>query len=509
MQNRVDELKLKIQFWLKNSDNKLFFAIFIFAIVIRFYFFWLTKTQPVWWDAADYLSLAKVLGKGLDLDYMFSPRRPFLLALIWGLFFKIGLGEISLRVLQVFFSLAGIVGMYLVGKSLFNKKIALIASFLLAIFWQHLFFTYRMMTEIPTLTFFLFALYFFWEGYIKKKEKKLVWFGVFLGLALLTRAATLMMGISFAIFIIIHDKFKFLKNKDLWKAILIILLLLSTFLAFIYIREGSNPLQRFLGSGEGRFKMEEAMGCEGMLICISFFYEYFGLALLLPLILGWGILFLNLFLNLDLVWKAKNEKLQRYFFLFVLFLIPFLFHCYFSNHFEPRYLLFGFPSLLLILSEGILKIYNWIKKYKKSLAIFAVFLILAFGGYYQINQANEIIKSKSTSYLEVKEAGLWLKENTLLNETVMTRSYYQNYYYSERKTYEIVFSTNETVFLEDLKEKKPDYFILSVFEFHEEFLYEFPEAHPDIMTPIKVYKQGEQPVLMIYKINNSYKEAIV
>jgi 4-amino-4-deoxy-L-arabinose transferase-like glycosyltransferase len=505
MEQRKNKLNNFLFGWVKDNYDKAFLGVLALALIIRIYFFIITKTQPVWWDAADYLSLAKVFGKGLRLDYLFSPRRPFLLSLIWAFFFKIGLDEISLRILQVLFSMGALVGMYMVGKSMFNKKIALISSCLFAVFWQDLFFSYRMMTEIPDLFFFLFALYFFWEGYIKKRKNMLIWFGVFLGCAVLTRAATLMMGFSFAIFIIIHDKWRFVKNKELWKAVLIVLLFLSSFLFFIYVKEQSNPINRFLGIGERRFNSTNSMKFAGIITYSAFFPQYLGWALLIPFLLGLGMLLLDLILNIDLVWKAKNEKLQTELFLFLLFLVPFFYHAYIGDHFEDRYLMLCFIPFFMILSDALLKVYEWIKPHGKQLAIGAIIAILLLGAYFQLNMANTTIINKSTSYAPVKDAGLWLKENTLPNETVMTRSYYQNFYYSERETYKIS-STNETDFIKELKDKKPDYFILSVFEQYPDFLYSFPQEHPEIMTPIKVYNQGDQPLLIIYKVNNSFYE---
>jgi len=499
---RKNKLKKFFFGWVKDKYDLLFLAILIFAIIIRIYFFWVTKTQPVWWDEADYLSFAKIIGKGLSIDYVLSTTRPFFLQMLWALCFKMGLGEISLRLTELIFSILAIWAAYLIGKTIFNKKVGLISAFLLAVFWQHLFFTYRLMTEIPSVTFFLFAVYFFWSGYVKKQDKMLIWFGVFFGLALLTRAAVLMTVLVFLIFLIIVDKHKFLKNKYLWFSVIIALLILSTFLGYIAVEKGGNPVEQFLKVGSGRFAMDKAMKFQGILVYSSFFPEYLGKVLLIPFVIGLAVLIFNLAINIDLVLKNKSSKMRKYLFIFLWFLIPFLYHAIVGDHMEPRYLLIAFPAFFIVLSIGLLEIGKWIKQGTKSkiAVIVVILIILLFGAYYQLDQSGKMIKQKASSYAEVKQAALWLKDNTLESETILTRSYYQNIYYSERKTYNFVSETEED-FDKEIREIKPDYFILSIFEPYPEWIYSYPDRNKEFLVPIQAYQQGEQAVLIIYKLN--------
>ena len=506
-EERKNKVKEKISNWWKDPYNKIFVGIFILAVIVRFYFFFVTVDQPVWWDSADYLTEAKVIGSGLNIDYHFNPRRTFLLPLIWGMLFKLGFTEVALHYFELMLSILAIPAMYLLGKEIFDKKIALISSFLLTVFWMFLFYSNRLMTEVPTLTLLLFSTYFFWRGYVKKEHKFLIWFGVFLGLAFLARAGTFVMFAIFPFFLIMTDKLKFLKNKNLWIGVLCTILLMSSFFTFIYFKEHINPIAEFLAftpqsttGAETRFT--NMMGLSGIPKYLQLMPVYFGWILLVPFILGMLIILFNLVVRFDLIMKEESNEAKKYLFIFLFMTIPFMYQSIFYNHVEDRYLMNAFPAFFIALSLGLVGIKDFIKKYSKPIAIIIFAAILLGGAYYQLNLANTSIKAKVTSYQEVKDAGILIKENSNSSAVVMTMSLPQISYYAERKA--VVIPENQTDFENEIKTNKPDFLIISVFERHPTWAnYTYPREHNNTLMPIKAYYQtvqGQQyPVLVIYK----------
>lgn len=504
IKNRVKE---KFYLWLKDPYNKLFLAIFIFAIIIRIYFLSISIHQPVWWDAADYLTEAKILAGRLSIDYSFTPRRTFLMPLFWTGLIKLGFGEISFRILEFLFSIAAIPITYLIGKSLFDKKIGLVFSFFFSIFWMHLFYSNRLMTEIPSLTLLLFSIYFFWDAYHNRRERSYIWFGIFLGLSFLARAGTLVMFAVFPLFLIIKERLKFLKNRYLWISTLCVFLLTASFFIFTSIKQKLNAVVYFLAltpetaqGGIGRF--QNIMGLSGIKEYASAMPHYFGLILLFIFLFGLVLFVFELFIGFDLILKNEDNKQTKYLFIFLLGIIPFIFQAIFYNHFEDRYLMNAFPSFFLILSIGLTKIEEKLKKYHKYLGIFIIFLLLGIGAYQQIIHANLIIESKKTSYLEVKQAGEWLKENSKASDIIFSASVPQHTYYAEREVYNFVHpGVNESEFEEKINELKPNFLVLSIFEPHAQWTYEYPQKHPDLLIPVKVYEKNQQPVLIVYRFN--------
>lgn len=501
-------IKEKLFGWVTDNYDKAFLIILLAGIIIRLYFFFITKGQAAWWDASDYLTQAKLLAGILDVEYIFNPRRPFFLAVLWSLLLRVGFTEISFRFTEVLFSIAAIPGMYLVGKSIFNKKVGLISAALISIFYLQLFFTYRFMTEIPTMTFFIFAMYFFWEGYVKKRNKMLLWFGVFLGLSLLTRGGTSVLLLFFPVFLFVTERFRFLKNKHLWLSFLIAFLILSLFFVFILFKNGVNPITHFLaltpetGQGQGRFGEGRILVFSVFMAYIKFMPTYFGIALLIPFLLGLGALLFRLSLNLDFLFKDKNPKLKKDFFLILWAAIPFLFHSFLVSNMEPRYLMMSFPPLFMILSNGLLQIGNWMKKYGKHLGIIVIILFLAFGVQYQLKFANNLIESKAPSYLEVKTSGEWIKANSQEGDIIFSASVPQHVYYAEREVHNYIHQgVTQEEFEEKVQELKPTFLVVSIFEPHSQWIYEYPQTHTELLTPVQAYQQGEQPLLIIYKFN--------
>jgi MFS family permease len=510
LQKRKEKIQHFLFGWVKDNYDKAFIGVLLLAIVIRVYFLLITLNQTVWWDSADYLTEAKVLGKGLDIGYQFIARRTFLMPLLWAGLMKLGFGEVSFRILEFLFSIAAIPATYLIGKEMFNKKIGLLSSFLMAIFWMHLFYSNRLMTEVPTLTFLLFSTYFFWKGYTKKNEKMFIWFGIFLGLAFLARAGTLVMFAVFPIFLLITERLKFLKRKYLWIGIFCTLLLMSSFFIYTSYKQHLNAVSYFLAltpeTSGGTPRFSNLLGFSGITQYFALMPHYFDWVLLILFLFGILILSYNVFISFDIIIKRKNSDYDKYLFILIFALVPFLFQATLYHYVEDRYIMNAFPAFFLALSLGLVEIEKFFNKYKKHLGLFVVILLLAFGAYQQFNTANLIIKGKITSYAEVKEAGLWLKENSAPSDVVISRSVPQNSYYSERKTLHI--PEDKAEFESLINKENPQFLILSIFEPHPQWAYAYPQEHNATLIPVQAYQQGGQPVLIIYKFDYSNKPSV-
>ncbi len=155
----LEKRKEKIINWLKNPYNLTFLFILVFAFAIRLYFFILTKNQPLWWDEAEYMNMAKAWAFGLD--YQFLPIRAILFSLMSALFFKIiNNGDTVLMLLRIFMfllSIACVIGIYYLGKEVYNKRVGLLSCFFMSVFCLNLFFTYRLLVDICSLRFFRFS----------------------------------------------------------------------------------------------------------------------------------------------------------------------------------------------------------------------------------------------------------------------------------------------------------------------------------------------------------------
>ncbi len=514
----------KLKKFFKNKYNLILVGILAFAFVLRIRYLFID--QAVWWDAADYLTFAKIIGGKLVYytSFDFNPRRPFFLASLWGLLYRLGLGEVALRFTEFLFSFGIVILTYLIGKELYNKTIGLIASFIMSGFYLMLFFTARLMTDIPCVFFLMLTMLMFLKGFVKNEGRKYVILtGVFAGLAILTRAASIFTFPFFFLFIFMTRGLKILKNKNFWLAIIIGLIIFSPFLAFIHFKHGGDAIGKFLGISYGRelgvktnvfiqhldsfplyYGVNEKLTS---MLRQNVFWENFSIIEILKvpflILFAFGLFYMigELILGYDIF--VKNEKLKKNLFVILWFLIPFLGLSFFAG-FEPRQMMITFPAAFIIISLFLVKLYKFISKYNKVIALVLVGLILLYGVSMQANYGHKLIKVKQMSYYPVKQAGLWIKENTDVDDIIISASTYQNMYYSERDTlhyYKDEEKMTEKEFDEFVKKVKPKYMVISIFEpgFSPTWNFDYQERHSNI-KPVQVYTlDGKNPALIIYE----------
>ena len=93
------------------------------AFIIRILVYLKTQDQAIWWDAADYLATGKRWGLGLDTIDIWYYRRGLLWPLIISIFFRVGLGEQSIRFFLVLLSTGIVFVTYQLVATMFNKRI--------------------------------------------------------------------------------------------------------------------------------------------------------------------------------------------------------------------------------------------------------------------------------------------------------------------------------------------------------------------------------------------------
>ena len=135
---------------------------------------------------------------------------------------------------------------------------------------------------------------------------------------------------------------------------------------------------------------------------------------------------------------------------------------------------------------------------------------MIFGLYTEFNHTDAIVKYKITSYQEVKDAGLWIKQNSNKNDIIITASTMQITYYSERKIsdfYPDPSDKNETGFDNKIKQLKPRYIVIDAFQpvFTPKWAYDWPQRHSNSVVPVQAYfadPEKKQPLLIIYEFKN-------
>jgi hypothetical protein len=493
MEEEIEKRKSKLtKFffgWIKDNYDKVFFALLILAFILRLWIFFKTMNQPVWWDGADYLSTAKRWGLGLNIQDIWYYRRGFLFPLIGALFFKIGLGEIGIRFLVVLFSTGIVAVSYFIISKMFNKKLALFTAIALTASWIILFFTGRILTDVPSAFFILLSLLLFWKGYVLKEGNKFLYlFGFVFALAVLTRMQSLALAPPFLIYILINEKVKAFKNKHLWITCGVFLLtLLPHFI--LYAMHYGNPLadiiHYYLKIGDSGATAQRSLEIFKYFVDIPYMLS---IPILIAFFIGIFYFLGDLFLGLDKI--AKSQELKNKFFVVYWIISLFLLVGYVTAHsyVEQRYITAGLPFLFLIAVSSLVFIGNLLVKHfnineKVSLFIVVILLILLIVPNFLL--ATSMIESKKTSYIEIKEVGELMKANSNPGDVIMSTSLPQITYYSERSTYpydvmnysihqgdkKVKYSDGEKGFNEFLLDKKPKFLMVSsTFEEYPEWM---------------------------------------
>ncbi|MBI2448956.1 glycosyltransferase family 39 protein [Candidatus Pacearchaeota archaeon] len=494
---KLEERKNKITGWIK--DNRILIAILVFAIIIRLYYFILTKNQPLWWDEADYMAYAKNLA-GYNVEWIVTSQHNSIYPFIVAGLFKIGFSEVFIKfLLQLIPSFLVVLMMYFICIKMYDdKRIALISSFLMAMFGEFLFNTMRFHIDVPGLFIGMLAIFVFWQGYEKKERifgkinpNWTIPLTVFLVLVTyLIRRGHLLFGVFFLAYMAFTKKWKdLIKDKYNWIALFTGSALFLLAEKFIFINKISEV--------GGLYYHEE--------LPISFFplnifSTYFrnitnpSLSILLYLFLiGLVITFYNIMSSFGYIKKLEKEGVRADLFNILTILITlsfFMFILRIPGPGDPRWYFTMLLGTFVAISKSSLLITDFIKKYNKHVSIIILIVLIGYGGYYELKYADFTIKNKASSFEGIRQASLFIKENSNPDDLIISTPITQTSYYSERK----VVTPNDWVW----NGPAPD----TPFESVLEKIKQTPEAryllvsfsepnHPLWMKTVQVNQQGQ------------------
>jgi len=517
--NQIEKRREKIKSLFKDKYNILAFFLFLSIIIVYLYYFFKLGNQPIWWDEGDYLAIGKIWGLG-DLHPSwwehFITMRPVFLPFLFSLFFKIGLGETSLRFFYLLIpALITCFLIYKISEHLFDKKTALIATAIFSFNWVWMFYSFRVLTDIPSAFFGALAIFFFLIYYEKQKKNYGLYLATFFGtLSFLARYPGALILISIAIYMIFTQKLALLKKKEIYISLLIWFVTMLPFFLFNYSTFGSAfPALGFY------YRPESAVYSSP----IGWNVLTFHLPLLLSnylwifFIIGLIILGFNLLLYLDLVIFQKDKSKNNFLFILISLIIPLAYFVFGIRNIDARYLLMIFPIMAAVSGYGIKYLLEKISSNKNFFYAILIIIILIIS-FMSIKSSNQFIKVKYGSYGELQQVGEWLKQNTPKNTKIITASIVQVYYYSERQTDGFGYSDeiwtsctdypnmNETCsrlteesFNRKVSEENFDYLIIHGFEpaFTPIWAYDYGQRHN--LTVANVFYRDNQPSLILYK----------
>lgn len=422
----------------------------VVSLLVRAYYLNLTTGQAVWWDEANYLVKAKSLALGLP-DTGYDAGRPIVPSILMAPFFALGLGELGVRIALNICSLCSIYLLYRLGKQLLNPWVGLIAAALFSTHYLNLFYSERIMCEIPYVTSALLALCFFLSN-----RPALVWLsGPLFALTVLLRYPAVVIPLAVLAFVFLSEPKTAVRRKEYYIAFVLAALVAASDLAF----RGGATLR-----GGSHLMATETLGVRLGRLAVAF--QSFKI-LLHP------ILFIVFVLGLCLaLWYLFHRKsypgkfVKSHLLLILLWIGPILIQGLVFNHLENRYLIATIPPALLIIGSFL----HWCsqncpKDFKEVFEPVALLLII-YICWSQAAYSNRLIKERRLTYHELKTAGLWLKTQEGPGR-VVSKSVAQLTYYSERPG--VSLPNTQAELMEVLKGENNRYLVISAFEPHPDW----------------------------------------
>jgi len=469
MKTSIAIRKEKVLSYLKNPYSLAFLVIFILGTLIRLKFLFINNSG-LWWDEIGWLQAGQIIA-GMSPAAFEAAKAP-LFPLLESIIFSLGGGENLIRFFLVFLpSIAVMVGSYILGKEVFNKKVGLISMAIVAVFSHHLFYEARVMADMLANSLELLTIALFVCFWVNKKKQHLLFIPVILGvLAFLTRYSACIALIAIAVYMILVERFSILRNKNVWIAAgagAIILTIFGLINLSIFGHVWPAMIHYITSPISGTAAIEAAHGAFNF----SFLYAIFDWLNYGPYLLGSGTTFIKslvpmfllgiteffvMFMGIDKI-LTKDKKLNKadlsyaiklrpVLMLFLWVIISAYFWIAIFHYTTPRWSMGVAPAVIVIAAYGFFLLYEIIRKLlekanlkEKSLPkviaiiIILVMLMTSITEIYQ--RTDRMIDSKAGTYDYLKPTSLWLQDNVQTDETIMFPSYVWYQYYTQRDNF--------------------------------------------------------------------------
>ena len=183
------------------------------------------------------------------------------------------------------------------------------------------------------------------------------------------------------------------------------------------------------------------------------------------------VLAVKFLLYLDLLIKDKKKCFDADLFGVIVLIVVSAFYIFYIRGTEDRWVFLWLPFIFAFIAKGIGFLGDKLGGVHKVVGIAMIFIIVGFIVVAQMQHVDSLIKIKKDSYMPVKESGIWLKENSAKEDKVLSLSYTQTVYYSERNVSSYSEIKNGTEFEEYLAGNRPRFMIVSIFEYHPPWVY--------------------------------------
>ncbi|MDA1335158.1 MAG: glycosyltransferase family 39 protein [bacterium] len=314
-------------------------------------------------------------------------------------------------------ALLGIIGvflMYLIGKELYSNESGIFAALFLAVTLNHVYISRIGMQEAYSIFFIILTFYLFIRGL--KNDKYFIWMGVALGLALLAKYTTFIIGVVMDLYILIWRR-DLIKNKNIWIGVALMALIFSPVILYnigLYQAVGHFDFQvsHVFGQETPLWQIQpgKEIGTLGERIerFVPTLFKINSYVFIILFLLSLIFFVFRLFSRPKEVWK-KHSLLIIALTLFSLFIVIVI---------GPSYRFVSMLTPFLVLSVAVFLAHIWRRygtSYKTSFLV-VLGLVVLFEIGYTVNSQVRYVSGKETSPWTHSQALRWEKYNGGYNE---------------------------------------------------------------------------------------------
>ncbi|NPA58467.1 MAG: glycosyltransferase family 39 protein [Aquificae bacterium] len=298
-------------------ENRWFVALFLFfTLLIYLWNIWL---NDIWIpNEAFYAEAAREMlerGNFFEIYYNYEPRfnkPPMTYWLVAFSYLIFGVNEFATRLPIVLTAFGSNVLVYLIGKELYGRKVALLSAVVMAFSFQFVINSRYASPEVPLTFFFTLTLYFFIVGYRRRRFVYILLSYLSLGLVVLTKGFPYIAVIGGIVIVYLlfengfrlKDFLKDLKFLHLEIGLPLVFIIGFSWYIYMYLKFGSGFIETTLNETIRRAVAKKSKGFSDI-----FFY---------PVVILWGFLPYSLFFYYALV-RALRERRRELLFVLVWF----------------------------------------------------------------------------------------------------------------------------------------------------------------------------------------------
>ncbi len=423
-----------------------------------------SNNAAYWWDEAEYGVLSKGMSSPEGFFGFFGDRSyrppfvPLFIAMFRALF-----GEIAWAVLTPVFSGLSILAVFVIGRRFFDWKAGAIAAVMMLFSSLFVFYSGRLLTEIPGIFFSSLAAFFLFNALETGKRRDYLLLSIFTLCAFLVFYRFLMFLAAMGLFALAF-RFRSLVRDYLNVAYAALVFLIFIFPLFLYSHVN-------FGSFYGLFTS-------------SYFgqapepIEYF--AVLVGHVFSNGLVVALLLLSVPYAFLYGKREMR---FLAAMNVLLFITASVLLNHKEDRYLMPMFPVAFLAIgafsSEVLSSALNKLRNFRfegERMEASAILLLLGiinlfclyYGTFGNIGSAMALYEGRKASFGDVKDAALYVRDNTAPSETLLTDSVVAMFY-SDRVSHGFS-GSNISLFLEYFERYSPSYVLMTAYESRDSYI---------------------------------------